>query len=58
MDRNLARTIFENTKRFPSSGGRIKVRDAELAAMIAAVRADRLPLCPPPVRLARSGPVN
>jgi hypothetical protein len=47
MDRETALRRFERTKRFPSSGGLIQVRDSELAAAIAAVRPDHLPLCLP-----------
>jgi hypothetical protein len=47
MDRESALRRFERTRRFPSSGGLILVRDSELAAAIAAGRSDHLPLCLP-----------
>lgn len=41
MDGYHARRLFEASRRFQSVGGRILVRDVELAATIASVKAER-----------------
>lgn len=41
MDRYQARRLFEASRRFPCRAGGILVRDVELAAMIATVKAER-----------------
>lgn len=41
MDRDQARRMFQASTRFPSSDGRVRVTDVQLADMIATVRAER-----------------
>jgi hypothetical protein len=44
MDRSQALRVFEATRRFQSSNGRVLVRDVELAAAIASLKAERGPV--------------